>query len=71
MHEWHGFGGGVMWIFWILLAVVILWAVKTAAGSKTNSADKQKPALDILKERYAKGEIERDEFEQKRRDLSD
>jgi putative membrane protein len=70
MHEWHGFGGGVMWIFWILLAVVILWAVKTSTGSKTNSADKQKSALDILKERYAKGEIERDEFEQKRRDLS-
>jgi putative membrane protein len=71
MHEWHGFGGGVMWIFWILLVVVILWAVKTVAGSEKNPADKQKSALDILKERYAKGEIERDEFEQKRRDLSD
>ena len=71
MYEWHGFGGGVMWIFWILLVVVILLAVKTAAGSGKNSADKQKPALDILQERYAKGEIEREEFEQKRKDLSD
>ena len=71
MFEGHGFGGGVMWIFWILLVVVILWAVKTAAGSGTNSAGKQRSALDILKERYAKGEIERDEFEQKRKDLSD
>jgi putative membrane protein len=71
MYEWHGFGGGVMWIFWILLVVVILLAVKTAAGSGTNSADKQKSALDILQERYAKGEIEREEFEQKRKDLSD
>jgi len=50
---------------------VILWAVKTTAGSGTNSAGKQKSALDILKERYAKGEIEREEFEQKRKDLSD
>ncbi len=71
MYEWHGFGGGVMWIFWILLAVVILWAVKTAVGSGTNSAGKQKAALNTLKERYAKGEIEREEFEQKRKDLSD
>jgi putative membrane protein len=71
MYEWHGFGGGVMWIFLILLVVVILWAVKTTAGSGTNSAGKQKSALDILKERYAKGEIERGEFEQKRKDLSD
>jgi putative membrane protein len=60
-----------MWIFWILLIVVILWTVKTALGSGTNSAGKQKSALNTLKERYAKGEIEREEFEQKRKDLSD
>lgn len=28
MIEGHGFAGGGMWLFWILLAVVILWAVK-------------------------------------------
>lgn len=71
MYEWHGFGGGMMWIFWILLAVLIFWVVRTAAGGGTDSAGKQKSALDILKERYAKGEIEREEFEQKRRDLTD
>jgi len=69
MYEWHGFGGGIMWIFWVLLVVVILWAVKTATGSGKDSADEQKSALDILQERYAKGEIEREEFEQKRKDL--
>jgi len=71
MIERHGFGGGWMWIFWILLAVVILWAVLIAPGSGTSSAGKQRSALDILKERYAKGEIEREEFEQRRKDLSD
>jgi putative membrane protein len=69
MYEWHGFGGGIMWIFWVLLVVVILWAVKTATGSGNNSVGEQKSALDILQERYAKGEIEREEFEQKRKDL--
>jgi putative membrane protein len=67
MHEWHGFGGGIMWIFWVLLVVLILWVVKTAAGQ--NSAGEQKSALEILQQRYAKGEIEREEFERKRKDL--
>ncbi|MCG6888822.1 MAG: SHOCT domain-containing protein [Gammaproteobacteria bacterium] len=70
MHEWHGYGGGVMWIFWVLLVVVILWIVKTAAGGGKNSTGEQKSALDILQQRYARGEIEREEFEQKRKDLS-
>ena len=71
MHDgtWFGFGGGFMWVFWILLIVVIVWAVKAATGNSNNPSEQQKSALDILKERYAKGEIGQEEFEQKRRDL--
>ena len=71
MYEWHGLGGGIMWIFWVLLIVVILWVVKSQTGSGSNPESPHKSPLDILKERYAKGEIEREEFEQKRNDLSD
>ena len=71
MYEWHGFGGGIMWIFWILLIVGVLWALRIASGRQGGAAENQKTALEILKERYAKGEIEREEFEQKRKDLSD
>lgn len=66
--HWFGFGGGFMWLFWILLIAAIVWAVKAAFGGA--SSDKQKSVLDILKERYARGEIDQEEYERKRRDLS-
>jgi putative membrane protein len=62
-------GGGFMWIFWIVLLVVLLWALKAATSGRDHSVDRQKSALEILDERYAKGEIDREEFEQKRKDL--
>jgi putative membrane protein len=65
-----GFGGVFMWLFWIFIIVVIIWAVKAAARSSGSSSGKQKSALDILKERYAIGEIDQQEFEQKRKDLA-
>ncbi len=73
MYDGHmfGFGGGFMWIFWILLIVAIVWAVKAAGGSRNNPSEKRKSALDILKERYARGEIDQQEFEQKRKDLQE
>lgn len=73
MYEGHmfGFGGGFMWIFWILLIIAIVWAVIAMAGKSKHPPEKQKSALDILKERYAKGEIDQQEFEQKRKDLED
>lgn len=62
------FGGGIMMIvFWALLIVLIIWIVRELRGkhSSTNSSS----ALDILKERYAKGEVNKEEFESKKKDL--
>ncbi|MCU7917050.1 MAG: SHOCT domain-containing protein [Candidatus Thiodiazotropha sp. (ex Epidulcina cf. delphinae)] len=64
-----GFGGGFMWLFWVLLIIVIVWVVKAAMGGSNSPSEKQKTALDILKERYASGEIDKEEFEQKRKDI--
>ena len=66
----HWFGGGFMWIFWIALIVAIFWGAKVMSSSGNSKADKNKSALDTLKDRYAKGEIDKEEFEQKRKDLS-
>jgi putative membrane protein len=70
MYEWHGFGGGMMWIFWILILIALVWFVVFAARQAGDSQKREKSALEILKERYAKGEIDRDEFKQMRDDLN-
>jgi putative membrane protein len=72
MGHGYGFGFGIpgigMWIVWILLIVAIVWVVKLLSDRNTLRSG-GKSALEILQERYARGEIHRDEYESKRRDL--
>lgn len=72
MYNGHmfGFGGPIMWIFWILVIAVIVWAVRAAFGTGSHSEEKKKSALEVLRERYAKGEIDREEYAQKSKDLN-
>lgn len=72
--RWDGFGPFMMLpmlLFWILIVVIgILLVRKLWRDSRDNQVTTgSKTALDILKERYAKGEISRDEFEQIKKDL--
>jgi putative membrane protein len=58
----------VMWAFWLLVLVAIgagIWWL-----ARRRHAASRDPALDALRERYARGEITRDEFEARRRDLA-
>lgn len=70
-----GFGGfGFLWmaIFWIVVLGGVIWFLgslfprsnTTQPPTKTSDA-----ALDIVKQRYARGEISREEYESMRRDL--
>jgi putative membrane protein len=58
-------------VFWILLIVgivlLVVWAVQKAAGGEGR---REESALEILKKRYARGEISKEEFEEKKRDIS-
>ena len=69
MFDGHGFGfgGGFMWLFWILLIIVVVWALKATAFSDRKDGRTNQSPLEILQERFARGEIDEEEFERKRR----
>lgn len=61
------FGGLLMFIFWIFVIILIVYLVKSF---RRGDFDKNKDdALNILKERYAKGEINKEEYEEKKKDV--
>jgi putative membrane protein len=62
------FGPIIMIIFVVLVVLGIIYLVKLIAHGKKEG--KEENALDILKKRYAKGEIGKEEFEEKKKDLS-
>jgi putative membrane protein len=68
------FGGILMVIIAVLVIIGAVYLIKWIADSTRNqsrSGSRQAArALDILKERYARGEIDKQEFETKKRDLS-
>ena len=68
-----GFGFMFMILFWALIGVgiysLITRLVKTSQGGRGQEGASEAEALKILKSRYARGDIEREEFEQKKRDL--
>lgn len=69
---WGGMGLAMigMSLFWILVIVAIVAMVKGMLGAQSSAGHwREKTALDILKERYARGEVDKEEFEQKQRDL--
>ncbi len=67
-----GYAFGAPWnmalglLFWMVLLIALLRLVTNA--TRTAQRDRKGP-VDILKERYAKGEIDHTEFEQKKREL--
>ena len=68
------FGTILMLAFWILVVVglvfLIKWLIQSTSGKKEIYPGSFR-ALDILKERYARGEIDKTEFETKKRDLQE
>ncbi len=69
-----GFGWmAIMPVLWLAFLGLIIWAVVAAVrgSSQSGSQDSSKTgsALEVLKERYARGEINKEEYEEKKKDL--
>jgi putative membrane protein len=77
MMGWGGFGW--LWPFHFLIPLIILCliiaavvaAVRYSVGreNRPGRAGRGSPGFDVLDERYARGEIAREEYMQKRRDI--
>jgi putative membrane protein len=68
---WYGMIlGPIMMIAFVVLTVVIIAWVLRASGLGWQSGTQGKTALDILKDRLARGEINRAEYEEKKQLLS-
>jgi putative membrane protein len=66
----HWMFGGFMWIFWILIIIGLFFLIKwLVEQSRSNQTRQGESSLEILRKRYAKGEINKEEFEQKKKDL--
>ena len=66
------FGGIIMIAFWIAVIVGIILLIRwLIISTRTTSygTGSGESALEILKKRYARGEIDKQEFEEKKRDL--
>lgn len=75
---WHyGWPGFIGWWgflgpgFGILLMAAMIFLCMRHSSSRGMNHNKQESALDILKKRYAKGEISKDEFERIKKDITE
>ncbi|HUO56198.1 MAG TPA: SHOCT domain-containing protein [Candidatus Paceibacterota bacterium] len=72
MYVGYGLGFGALAVifnilWWILIITLIVTIVRWIRDGHPNRGERK--AIDILKERYAKGEIDKQEFEAKKKDL--
>lgn len=69
---WWGMGWVFMIVFWAFVIIALIFLIRWLAGqsgSRSQQGQGRDSALEILRQRYAKGEIDKEEFEQKKKDL--
>lgn len=69
MHEMGWWGMGWMWIFWILVLVGLVFLIRWLVLSSTSGNRSKDTPEEILKRRYARGEITQEEYQRMLKDL--
>lgn len=70
--NWSTFCGGgmIMMIAWLILIILVIVALVRWISCTKNENPKPDSALDILRKRYASGEITKKEFEERKQNLN-
>ena len=68
MTGWHGTGWGM--IFWLVILVGLVILIIKLLQHQQGTAGSEETALDILNKRYAKGEISKEEYEERKKDIT-
>jgi len=67
MNSWGG--AAVMWILLLIVIVVLIWFLVRGSGTGGFQSTPRETPLDILKKRYARGEITKEQFDEMKKDL--
>ncbi len=68
---WIGFGAVHMILFWGLIILAIVALVKILFGGTSDEGSRQSSPLELLQRRYARGDIDTEEYQRKRKQLAD
>jgi putative membrane protein len=67
----HGYGGMFMWIIFLIIIGLLIYFIVQGQKTKGPTPTQNESHLDILKKRYAKGEITKEEYERIKKDLEE
>lgn len=66
----HGYGFGAhMFIFWIFIIIIMISIFRDSSSGKNRQSKQNKTPIEILKTRYAKGEITGEEYQEIKQSL--
>lgn len=68
MWGYGGIGMIFMALFWFGVVALVVWGIRSTGDTRVRQ-DSSRRAIEILEQRFAKGEIETDEFQERRAEL--
>lgn len=71
MHHGFGYGGIFMWIISLIIAGLLIYFTVREGKKAGPASPREESPLDILKKRYAKGEITKEEYDRIKKDLEE